>query len=287
MSMQLDRHRIAIRERNYLDVLDLALQVIRAYPVALFFALAAGIVPVAALNAWLLHGMVDLTVEPVPYSEAGTVIQCLGRNFPYFFCMLLLVVWEIPLATAPATLYLGQALFSDQPQPRRIAASFWKSLPQLLLYQVLVRGVLVPWVLTWFLPFSIWPYLNEVVLLERNPLRADRPGQMSTGRRRQALHAGSAGDLFLRWVAGVAIGLMLFLTILFSLWVLGMVLLKEEPEPGWEFYLVYYPVALWAVMGFFTVVRFLGYLDLRIRREGWEVELLMRAEGAPLMRQTT
>ena len=38
-------------------------------------------------------------------------------------------------------------------------------------------------------------------------------------------------------------------------------------------------VAMWLVAGFFTVVRFLGYLDLRIRREGWEVELVMRAES--------
>ncbi|HBO43156.1 MAG TPA: hypothetical protein DD670_04320, partial [Planctomycetaceae bacterium] len=40
-----------------------------------------------------------------------------------------------------------------------------------------------------------------------------------------------------------------------------------------------YQAALWLVVGFFTVVRFLGYLDLRIRREGWEVELVMRAES--------
>jgi hypothetical protein len=34
-----------------------------------------------------------------------------------------------------------------------------------------------------------------------------------------------------------------------------------------------------------SVVRFLSYLDLRIRHEGWEVELRMRAEGAQLVRQ--
>jgi hypothetical protein len=34
-----------------------------------------------------------------------------------------------------------------------------------------------------------------------------------------------------------------------------------------------------ASRGYLTVVRFLAYLDLRIRREGWEAELMMRAEG--------
>ena len=33
------------------------------------------------------------------------------------------------------------------------------------------------------------------------------------------------------------------------------------------------------------VVRFLSYLDLRIRHEGWEVELLMRAEALRLATQ--
>ena len=37
---------------------------------------------------------------------------------------------------------------------------------------------------------------------------------------------------------------------------------------------------LWLVLGGFAVVRYLSYLDLRIRREGWEVELLVRAEEA-------
>jgi hypothetical protein len=44
-------------------------------------------------------------------------------------------------------------------------------------------------------------------------------------------------------------------------------------------------MALWSVLGYFTVVRYLSYLDLRIRTEGWEVELLMRAEGERLTRQ--
>ena len=39
------------------------------------------------------------------------------------------------------------------------------------------------------------------------------------------------------------------------------------------------PIALWLVAGYFTIVRFLSYLDLRIRREGWELELSLRAEA--------
>jgi hypothetical protein len=43
-----------------------------------------------------------------------------------------------------------------------------------------------------------------------------------------------------------------------------------------------YPACLWLVVMFLAVVRFLSYLDLRIKHEGWEVELLMKAEALRL-----
>ena len=43
-----------------------------------------------------------------------------------------------------------------------------------------------------------------------------------------------------------------------------------------------FPLSMWIAAGYLTVVRFLGYLDLRIRHEGWEVELRMRAEATRL-----
>ena len=48
----------------------------------------------------------------------------------------------------------------------------------------------------------------------------------------------------------------------------------------WEF-----PLAVWLTVAFFTVVRFLSYLDLRIRREGWEVWLKLHSEADRLARK--
>ena len=45
--------------------------------------------------------------------------------------------------------------------------------------------------------------------------------------------------------------------------------------------------SLWVVVGYMTVVRFLNYLDVRIRQEGWEVELLIRAEAQKLSESLT
>jgi len=50
-------------------------------------------------------------------------------------------------------------------------------------------------------------------------------------------------------------------------------------------YTTYYQLLLWSIVGYTAVLRFLSYLNLRIRREGWDVELQVRAERARLARQ--
>jgi hypothetical protein len=271
--MQLDRNRIVIRERGWLDVLDLALRVGRVYAWPLLLTLAIGIVPVMLFNAWLLAGLAEPAFdEPAP--------------FWYMWWMLNLVLLEMPLATALATLFLGEAVFLERPSARSVIAAFFRSLPQLFWFQVLLRALFIPLVVTWFVPFSVFPYLNEVILLERNPLLSRRRGQMTTFRRSMALHGGSIGDLFARWLGSVAFGGMLFASFWLTMQALAGVLVSEWKWEGLT-YTLYFPLALWLVVGYFTVARFLGYLDLRIRNEGWEVELMMRAEAARMSRQLT
>jgi hypothetical protein len=55
--MQFDQMRIAVRERSYLELLDLALVVIRAHAGAWVALSLLGLLPFAAFNYWLL----DLT----------------------------------------------------------------------------------------------------------------------------------------------------------------------------------------------------------------------------------
>ncbi len=53
-SRSTDRTLVQIRERSYLEVLDLALVVVRHRPLTLGLAALAGIAPFAAWNVWLL-----------------------------------------------------------------------------------------------------------------------------------------------------------------------------------------------------------------------------------------
>jgi hypothetical protein len=56
-------------------------------------------------------------------------------------------------------------------------------------------------------------------------------------------------------------------------------------DEGWTAQILSFQCVLWIVAVYFTVARFLSYLDQRIRSEGWEVELCLRAQRDRLTRQ--
>jgi len=262
MNVQLDHTRIVVRERRYLEILDLALRVVRAFAGPLTLAAAAGIVPMLVLNAWLVarwsRGDVALEIPAKPILLTA-----------------LLVLLEAPLATAGVTLYLGAAVFAERPSARQLAVKFLRRLPQLVWYQVLFR----------FWHFR-WSYLGEVVLLEGNPWRAAGVEEQSSRARAAVLHRGMFADLLARSLLSLLLGLLLGVAMWWSVYYVMAVLLSHwEWDPA--MFAVAFPAVLWIVVCFFAVVRFLSYLDLRIRREGWEVELLLRAELDRLTRSRT
>jgi len=270
--LQPDSTGIAIRERSLLDLLDLGLRVIRAHAWPLFATSAAGMLPFAFLNALLLQDFASRTdyINEVPAE--------------YIWWMICLVMWEVPLASAPATLYLGQAMFRQRPEPGRIVRDLVGSLPQLLVFHGILRGLMMPLVITWIIPHTAWPFLNEIILLERNAMMRNKSQGLSTFRRSSALHSGTAGDQFGRFMTCLGAGVALVAGIWLTLWFIRIVMMNDRSFTR-PIYTVLLPIAIWTVVGYFNVVRFLSYLDLRIRREGWEVELRMRAEGERLTRQ--
>ena len=147
--MTYDQTLIVIRERSFLELIDLGLVVARDRPIVLFVAALAGIAPLAALNIWLLS------------EEAFSQV---------YWVVLLLV--ESPWATAPLTLVLGDLMFGVRPRPGRILNGLAVALPKLVL--TVIGCSLVP---------SRYTFLSEVVLLERiGPFRSlKRASALSRG----------------------------------------------------------------------------------------------------------
>ncbi len=267
--MQLDQAQIAICERSWLDNLDLALHVLRSRAAGIAATALAGIVPLTALN-YLLLSLAHSRRFSGDMTSGAIVVSTL------------LVMLEAPLATAPLTLYLGQAMFVNKPRPRQIAREFWTCLPQLFVLQVLLRSLLILPIMTWIVPYGIWPYLNEVILLERNPLFS-RQGHISTLKRNTNLHRNNNGEFLLSAIGAGCLAPLLIV----ALWSTQRILLETlfNFQPPWGGQVIAFQAVLWLVVVYFTVARFLCYLDQRIRTEGWEVELYLRAEGDRIARR--
>lgn len=276
--MQLDETRVAIRERTYADICDLAFQIIRGHAVGILTAVILGVMPLAFLNDLLVNQNVLANVNWEPGSYQSEEEAAAEAFIAYMFWQALIFV-EAPLATAPLTLYLSRILFVAKPSSREIFSTYLGCLPQLFLFQVLIRGILAVFC---FIPvvFTYWiaPFLNEIILLERGQV-----GQVY--RRSSDLHRGMATLIIGRWAASLGFGLVLFFALWFGFLALrDLFIVQADFEHSGEVMGLRFlmPAALWLVMSLFAVIRFLSYLDLRIRREGWEIELRMRAEGVRL-----
>lgn len=290
--MQLDSTSIAIRERTLLDTLDLSLHVVRVYAVPLAVTLAMGVVPLMLINYFLFGWMSD--------------IPDLDTNFPFRFVwhMTAQIFLQAPLASVFATCFLGRIVFLERPRYSEVARGVAKAWLPLLLCQLLQRGVGAGWLLELanertpeFEPFlegfllvvlilyaafmrAFRPFINEVVLLEHNPLRGRKNSRApSIGRRSAMLHGASSGELFSRSLGSSLIGLGLIFAC-YGVFLFGAgVFFNDWSQSRWMVQL-FLPLSMWIVAGYLAVFRFLSYLDVRIRQEGWEVELQLRAESA-------
>jgi hypothetical protein len=255
--LNLDRTLIQIRERSFLDVLDLALVVTRARPFTLGLAVLVGAAPAAALNFYL-------TADP---------------EFPLAAYLGLLVL-EVPWVTAPLTIVLGGLMFGERPRPWRVARALLRGFPAMLLYQTLLRSVL----LLFFFFYPVIPsrlaFLNEVILLR------DVSRVTAVGRRCWKLCGYRSADLFGQWLAQLAFGAVFVGCFWLGTGAAISAMTTSEltwEQPGWAaFYGPRCQLAVWLAIGFFGVSRFFMYIDQRIRLEGWEVALRLREAGRVL-----
>ena len=266
--MALDRTLVQIRERSFLDVLDLALVVVRRRPVALGVAAVAGVAPWAALDAWIMR-------------QGAAPIAWLP-----------LLAIQAPWATAPLTVILGGLMFGERPSAGRVLKTLLRALPPMLFYQGIVRALLLlTIILAPMIPAKLG-FVNEVLLLERGRWR-------SVLGRSWRLSGEHWGDLALHWAALVAFGAMFVTAFRWAAEVLAGLLMKavmggsswgSDASNILEAFFAWLgnlgdwraQVAIWTVVSFSGVVRFLTYIDRRIRLEGWEVEMRLRQVGAAM-----
>jgi uncharacterized membrane protein YgcG len=259
--MRADQIHVAVRPRGILECLDLAVMFCGRRPLAVIVATALGSLPCILVNR-LLFGW-----------RAGE-----GLALPGFFLLGLEAAW----ASVPLTLYLGQAVFSERFSWRAAIRSLLGSLPALVFFQAILRAICLAVVFLSPVVFVGMYYLNQVILLERPPLTR-------TWRRRTAINRRQSGHVLtlaildaVILVVGVplATGLLGAVSAVWRgrpvTWTPGV---GADGSPLTAVFTWHGQIAFWSICGFLTVFRFFTYLDARIRREGWDVELKLRADA--------
>ncbi|GIX00681.1 MAG: hypothetical protein KatS3mg111_4013 [Pirellulaceae bacterium] len=300
--MQLDRTEITIRQRSTSELFDLTLVVFRRHARRILVSaiLFGGpiMLAIVASTSWMLDSESLLAAE-----SAGAPV----RVTRWRHAMHVLLVWYLvfPMASLPITLLLGKLIFLEQITTGQLLRALARSARRWLLVLGGMRLGLIGWLILLFLPRfdpfanpqelmlfflllptvmlirSVRPFAPEILVLEECPLRARQAWEIPYRRRVRSLHRFATGDNIGR---GALLGVVLTLL---GLSLAGNAMFVQGSATGnwswnawWDHVIV--PGLFWLLGIYAAVFRFVAYLDTRIRTEGWEVELRMRAEAQRL-----
>ncbi len=301
--MRFDDTEIVISQRSTSDLLDMTLRLWGRYPARLALTYFVGCLPFYLLNMILVGWMVGSEALIAAELVQGGAILARWRHA---LDQVLLVFLELPLAGVLATTFLGQVTFKQNLSLAKIAQIVFRQWFTLLVVLGILRWAVVGPLILLFMPRtgtydpltelfllaflavgfavvarSFRPYAPEIIVLERCQLASRDKQQIRYGKRTQWLHAPVATECFARMMAIIILNMAglisLLLTFLFFQGVF-----TGSWQWNWLLDWVVLPLVLWTLGGFATAFRFLCYLDTRIALEGWEVELLMRAEASRL-----
>ena len=303
--MQLDKTAIVIAQRTAIDVVDLSLQVVRRYWQSIAFFAFVGILPFAILDFVLLWPITQYETLLIASRDFSGVAVFHVR----YLCIIVAVIMlQAPLALSPVTYFIGQAVFIEQPTARQVFSAVWKKLGATIFILGFLRMSLLVFVPAVFLfldptlrleieiPLYLFclcglvflirgfrPYASEILLLERCPIRKSTQSkeQLVYGQRSKWLHSSLYHDLFGVHIGVTVVEILTAVSIVMSMLFLIGVLTGNWT---WGFWmdLFLFPLAIWLVAIWSTVIRFLLYMNSRIRTEGWEIELRLKAEAQRL-----
>jgi hypothetical protein len=302
--LDLDKTAIAIRQRSFADTIDLSFAVVRIYWRSLLGWAVLGVLPFAILNAICLARLTDF--ESIVVYDYNVIDPQLLR-IRYVLWMASMVFLEAPLAMLGVTFFLGQSVFFSHPSfadfKKTARQSFWGIFWVLGVVRLGILGCLIPLTASSSnqLPLgfeffvygvlilgsvvcvrSVRPFAPEMLILERSPLRTNSSKSTSPGlvykKRSKWLHGPFSGELLRRSIATSVVALFLIVSLSFG-WLFCASIFFNSPIWDWWMDFFLFPLTLWIVALWSTVVRFLSYLDARTRLEGWELELRLRAEG--------
>ena len=303
--MQLDKTAIVISQRSALDLVDLSLIVMRRYWQSILFFAAAGVIPFAIADLVLLWPLCQYDSLLIASREISSAN---AYHWRYLWVITSLILIQSPFALSAVTYFIGQAVFFERPTAKQVFRAVWERFGAMVFIVGLVRMAIlsfVPAVLMFLNPIfrpeieiplyflgmcgavyvvrGFRPFATEILLLERCPIfkSKDRPDQLPYAKRSRWLHSSHYYELL-----GVHFGVnMVEILTAFSLSMTSVFLVGVLTGIwSWGFWmdLFVYPMTIWMVSTWGAIIRFLLYMNSRIRTEGWEIELRLKAEAQRL-----
>lgn len=300
--MQLDRTEIVIRQRSAFELMDLSLLVLKRHAKLVILTSALFGVPLMLINilsvAWMLNEDSYLAAEHL--SDPRTAM-----GWRHFFHIILLYVVQFQIVSLPTTIFLGNQIFYEEISVQKVLAI----LRPIVFRPIIVLGIMRLGLVSLGMEFLVnrsvafdmfaefwllvvvsgialfiracWPFAPEILGLELCPLRSANGNTITYGQRSRGLHKLLMSDHIARFIGAS------FFSILLAMMLLGTMLFIKGVSTGdwmWNAWFdhLFLPLTLWMVGLYMAVFRFLSYLDSRIRLEGWEIELRLRAEAERL-----
>ena len=293
--MQFDQTSIAIRERSSLEVFDLAANVLVRHLQPIMVLLFLNAMPFVVLDYCLIGWMTDVS-------------SSVELSIAYYVAVIALIVSQAQLGTCLITIFMGRVMFLEEHSIWAVLKQFLKRLPYFLYSQGILRVALFPVLVAMFtsprdgeeaylmaflgLPViafvgslvrAMRPFVPEVIYLEQTPLRS-RSDLPSLSQRSRNLHMLAAASITMQSVLILLFAHLLLFSI-HSVFVMADSMFSIRANSDISLQPFYILISGWLVAGFFAVVRFLMYIDVRIRQEGWSVDLKFRSENT-LLRQS-
>jgi hypothetical protein len=304
--VQLDHTEIVIRQRSALELLDLSLLVLRRHFSSIWKTSALLGFPLLLIDVWAVSWMLNED----SYLAAENLAEPLTFMRWRHSCHLcLLFVCQFQLISLPTTVFLGNQIFFEPMSIDRLLKRLWPIAFRCIFVLGLLRLGLVglagefwidrsvpfDWTAEFWLVLGVssmalairagWPFAPEILGLELCPLRASRGDEITYAQRSRGMHKLLVSEHVGRFMGAAFFGVLLTCMLLGVLLFIKGVATGSWAWDAWFDHLLF-PLTMWLVGLFLAVYRFLAYLDSRIRLEGWEIELRLRAEAERLAQKS-
>lgn len=272
--MKLDEVTIPIEERSLGQCLDLGILFYREH----FFSI-----------------LLLVSLFAIPHLLLGAFLVELGANF---FALLALFLFLAPLSGAALVAAAGRRVFGESLSVARALEATGQRIGALLFLLTLRFGIVLAGLTCLWIPGMILSattgFFAEILVLEQLTIRRTwgRQSGLLRGRAVDVIlrHGGLGVFYILAWIAifivvDLALGTLVGYPLLISRWDVQLDFLAGELR----YFLMFDPRVLlglftvgWVLYPVWRLAWFFCYLDQRIRRESWDLELDFRREAERL-----